>query len=108
MINQPSTNGSNGRSAGGKFAKGNPGGPGNPHARHAAKLRSALFRSVKPTDLREVVKKLLEQAKAGEIASIKELLQRVLGPPEAVDLIERLSALEAQITQLIENKEGAG
>lgn len=38
------------------------------------------------------------------MASIKELLQRVLGPPEAVDLMERLDASEAKIEQLTDNK----
>jgi hypothetical protein len=35
------------------------------------------------------------------VASIKELLQRLLGPPESV---ERLDALESKIEQLTENK----
>jgi hypothetical protein len=54
--------------------------------------------------VRAVVTSLLKQAKAGDVPSIKELLQRLLGPPEAVDLLERLDALEAKIEQLAENK----
>jgi hypothetical protein len=38
------------------------------------------------------------------VASIRELLQRLFGPPEAVDLMERLDALEEKIGQLHENK----
>ena len=103
MSDAPSTNGANGRGAAGRFAKGNAGGPGSPHACYVAKLCAALFRSVKSSDLRDVVAILLRQAKAGDVASIKELLQRLLGPPEAVDLMERLDALETTIKQLAEN-----
>ena|SRR5687767_5777799 len=102
MINSPSTNGPNGRGMGGRFAKGNAGGPGNPHAKRVAQLRSALFRSVKPADLREVIAALLAQAKAGDVASIKELLQRLLGPPVELDLQERLDILERMIAELQE------
>ena len=95
-------NGSNGRTQTGKFAKGNPGGPGNPHASKVARLRSALLKSVSAADLRDVMAKLVENAKAGDVASIKELLQRLLGPPESVDLMARLEALEQRITALAE------
>ena len=104
MNDQPSTNGGNGRGPAGRFSRGNAGGPGNPHARCVARLRSALLRSVKPADLRDVLATLLTQAKAGDVASIKELLQRVLGPPESADLLERIDALEAKISQLGENR----
>jgi hypothetical protein len=104
MIETPSTNGANGRGPGGRFAKGNAGGPGNPHAKRVARLRSALFKTVSAADLRAVITVLLAQAKAGDVASIKELLQRLLGPPEAVDLLERLDLLETQIAQLAESK----
>ena len=82
----PSPNGGNGRATNGRFAPGNSGGPGNPFSKRVAQLRSALFKSVSPEDLRDVLAALLKQAKAGDVASVKELLQRLLGPPEAVDL----------------------
>ncbi|MEO6434673.1 MAG: hypothetical protein ABIP55_02780 [Tepidisphaeraceae bacterium] len=104
MSNTPSTNGTNGREAGGRFARGNAGGPGNPHAQRIARLRSALFKAVSPADLRDVLAALLKQAKAGDVASIRELLQRLLGPPESVDLMARLDALEATINQLAERR----
>ena len=104
MSGPPSPNGANGRATGGRFAQGNSGGPGNPYSLRVAKLRSALFKAVSPADLREVLAALLTQAKGGDVASIKELLQRLLGPPESVDLIGRLDALEAKIEQLTENK----
>jgi hypothetical protein len=95
----PSTNGSNGRTTAGRFAKGNLGGPGNPHARRAARLRSALFKAVTPDDLRDVIHALLTAAKGGDVSAAKELMQRLLGPPEAIDLLERMEALEAKIEQ---------
>jgi hypothetical protein len=105
MSDPPSTTASNGRVATGKFGPGNRCAKGNPFAKRVARLRSALFKAVTPADLNDVVASLLKQAKAGDVASIKELLQRLLGPPEAVDLVERLDALEEKIGQLHENKE---
>jgi hypothetical protein len=63
-----------------------------------------LFKSVKPTDLRQVIAALLAQAKAGDVTSIRELLQRLLGPPEAADLAARMDALEQKIEQLAESR----
>ena len=104
MSDQPSPTASNGRGANGKFGPGNRYAKGNPFAKRVARLRAALFKAVTPADLRDVLASLLKQAKAGDVASIKELLQRLLGPPEAVDLMERLDALEEKIGQLHENK----
>ena len=80
MSASPSTNGSNGRGSGGRFAKGNAGGPGNPHARKVAQLRSTLLRAISSGDLRAVVKKLLDQAKAGDVQAAKLVIERCLGP----------------------------
>ena len=43
---------------------------------------------------------LLTQAKSGDVASIRELLQRLLGPPVELDFAERLNALELAIAEL--------
>ncbi len=94
MSTAPSPNGSNGRGAGGRFAKGNVGGPGNPHAQKVAQLRSALLRAVSSGDLRAVVKKLVEMAKAGDVQAAKLVIERCLGPALPADIIERLEALE--------------
>ena len=99
-MSEPSANGENGRTPGGRFAKGNAGGPGNPYAKRVARLRSALFGAVKTSDVREVVTALLAQAKSGDVAATKELLQRLLGPPVELDLVERLEALERTIAEL--------
>lgn len=100
MSDETPQNESKDRDGKGRFAKGCKGGPGNPHAQHVARLRAELFRAVKPADLRQVVEALLRQAKTGDVQSIKELLQRLLGPPVEFDLLERLEALEAKIAQV--------
>lgn len=89
-----------GRGPGGRFARGNKGGPGNPHAQHVAKLRSALFEAVTPEDIRDVISALVTQARAGDVASIKELLQRLLGPPVDIDILDRIEGLEQMIGNL--------
>ena len=95
MTHPPSPNGANGRDRGGRFAKGNPGGPGNPHGRVAAALRAAMLGAVSPEDMREIVHKLVELAKGGNITAAKEILDRCLGRPVEADLLEQLDALEA-------------
>ena len=81
MVSSPSPNGSNGRDARGRFVGGNAGGPGNPHAKKVAKLRSAMLSAVTQKDFREVVKALIQRAKAGDVAAIRELLDRCIGKP---------------------------
>jgi hypothetical protein len=91
MIVQPSTNGSNGGSnhdARGHFAKGNRGGPGNPFAARVGKLRSALLSAIKPSDLQAIVAKLVEQAKSGDVAAAKLILDRAVGKvPSSIELV---------------------
>jgi hypothetical protein len=69
----------NGRTARGRFAKGNPGGPGNPHSRRVAVLREALMRSVTEDDIYVVAQALVSRAKDGEVPAVRELFDRVLG-----------------------------
>ena len=64
-----------------------------------------MFSAVKPDDLREVIAALLSRAKAGDVQAAKELLQRLLGPPVELDLLERLAALEQR---LVEQQEKGG
>jgi hypothetical protein len=93
--------------AGGRFGPGNRCGRGNPHARRVGRLRSELLRAVEPRDLRDVVAALLSRAKAGEIAAIKELLQRLLGPPVELDLLQRIEDLEGWLPE-VAGKEAGG
>lgn len=95
---RPSTNGDNGgRTARGTFAKGNAGGPGNPHAKRVARLRSALMRAVTPDDIKGIVRKLIDMARAGDVAAAREVLQRVLGPPVPLSFEERLARIESAL-----------
>jgi hypothetical protein len=77
----------NGTNRGRPFAKGNPGGPGNPFARQINALRAQLYAAVTEQDMAEVVQALLAGAKAGKLAYIRELLDRLIGkPPQAIQL----------------------
>ncbi len=96
----PTAPSGNGRDASGRFAKGNPGGPGNPHAQKVARLRSALLNAVTEEDIRLIVAKLVEQAKAGDLHAAKEVLLRTLGKPVEADLIERMERLEERLAAL--------
>ena len=95
---EPSPNGSiGGRDTGGRFAKGNSGGPGNPHARKVGQLRSAMLRAVSSKDMQAIVKKLVDEAKGGDVRAAKEVIDRCIGKPTEADLLERIDRLEALI-----------
>ncbi len=82
----PSANGADGRDRRGRFAKGNKGGPGNPFARRVARLRTLLLEVVTEDDLRGVLAKLVERARAGDLAAVRLLLHYLIGRPvDAVD-----------------------
>lgn len=93
----PNPDGPNGRGARGRFGPGNQAAKGrpNPHAKRVSELRSAFLEAVTPDDIREVVAALKAQALEGNVQAARVLLDRVLGPPEAVDVAERLSEVEA-------------
>jgi len=83
-----------GRSSRGRFTKGNSGGPGNPYAKKVAGLRSALLSAVTQEDMKAIARVLVEQAKSGDIAAVRELLMRVLGRPLEADILDRLDRLD--------------
>jgi hypothetical protein len=90
-------NGRNGRDASGRFAKGNPGGPGPAFPRRVAELRAAILDAVTPADVIDVIRALVKAAKSGDVAAAKVFLDRVLGTPLAVDVLERIEELEDQL-----------
>ncbi|MDH3583870.1 MAG: hypothetical protein OER86_06615 [Phycisphaerae bacterium] len=94
-MKQPSPNGSNGKDAKGRFAKGNAGGPGNPHAKQVGQLRSAMLNAVSEEDIARIIATLVDLAKGGDVQAAKLVLERTLGRPTEADLIERLEQLEA-------------
>jgi hypothetical protein len=85
----PSTNGFGGagpqpsadRDADGRFAKGNPGGPGNPYARQVAALRREALAAVTPDDIHAIIAKMIELARAGDVAAAKLVLGYAVGRP---------------------------
>ena len=100
MEHAPSPTADNGRGPGGRFAPGNKLAKGNPFAKQTQQLRVALYEAVTAKDLKAIVKSLIEQAKKGNVPAAKEVLERVLGKPEAADFVERLEQLEEHIEQL--------
>lgn len=77
---EPSLNG-DGRDDGGKFSGGNKGGPGNPLAKQVNMLRAQLLKAVTVEDIKAIGERLVDNAKAGDIQSIKELFDRLFGKP---------------------------
>ena len=57
-----------------------------------------------PQDLNDVAAALLRKAKDGDVTAARELLQRLLGPPVELDLIERLEAMERRLADVQEAK----
>ena len=99
MTSPPSTTDSNGRDSSGRFSAGNSAARGNPHARKVAELRSALLAAVSTDELAAMVRSLVDAAKSGDVQAAKVLFDRVLGPAVALDVMERLDALEARLTE---------
>ena len=83
----------------GRFVGGNKLGKGNPLAGRAAKIRAELLRVVSPAAARRLAKKLLERAQSGDLAAIRELLDRTVGKPVSADVEDRLDALESLLTE---------
>ncbi len=100
----PSPNGSNGqRDANGRFAVGNKGGPGNPFAKQIAHVRALICEAVSEDDLREIIATMIRRAKEGDLASARELLDRLSGKP-TVPMDEDRLALEERKLDLMEEK----
>jgi hypothetical protein len=75
----------NGRRQDGRFGPGNSFGRGNPTAKHAQRLRQLFVTAVTEDDIKAIVVKLVELAKAGDIQAANLLLTRALGKPSTAD-----------------------
>jgi hypothetical protein len=75
----PSTHGRNGQDRKGRFTRGNRLGRGNPLAGRAAKIRAMLLKASTPEDVKVIAQRLIEGAKAGDLAFIREWLDRTIG-----------------------------
>lgn len=72
----------NGRNGKGQFGEGNQCATGTHNVKAtqiSRELKKALLEAVSPEDITEIVQKLVEQAKGGEIAAIREVFDRCLG-----------------------------
>jgi hypothetical protein len=78
----------------GRFLPGNSAGVGNPLSRRANEFRVKLYGTCSPEDLGEVVSGLIAAAKDREPWAVKLLLDRLLGPPIALDVATRIERLE--------------
>jgi hypothetical protein len=87
-----------GRGPNGRFLPGNKLAKGNPLARRVQVLRSAALGAVTPRDLAGVIRKLVRLALDGDVAAAREVLQRCLGPADAIDLAERIDKLESVLS----------
>jgi hypothetical protein len=56
-----------------------------------------MLEAVTPNDIRAIVGALLTEARNGNARAAGLLLDRLLGPPMAVDIIERIEHLEAAL-----------
>lgn len=95
----PSTHGSGGQDHRGRFSPGNKLGRGNPLAGRAAKIRSVLLSALTEDDAGEIARRLIQQAKGGDLASIRELFDRTIGKAGQQELLERLERLEAAVAK---------
>jgi molecular chaperone DnaK (HSP70) len=85
---QSATNGAAGRDAKGQFAPGNRLGRGNPHAQRIAEYRAAIQGAVSAGDLKRIIAKLKSLALTGDMAAIKELLDRTIGKSNTIPASE--------------------
>jgi hypothetical protein len=86
-----------GRSAGGKFAAGNPGGPGRPRRAAERDYLLALTEAVSVDDWRAVVAKALDQAKAGDKSARQWLSDYLIGESDPEGLQTRIEELEQRL-----------
>ena len=93
----PSTlgpDGQRGRDSRGRFQPGNKLGRGNPLAGRAAKIRAILLEAMSEERATALAEKLIDMALSGDLASIRELLDRTVGKASPSELLERVERLE--------------
>ena len=62
------------------------------HKTKVMKLRQVLYKSVTAKDMRIICKKLIENAKEGDLPSIRELLDRLFGKPTQEIISQNINA----------------
>ena len=76
------------RDTAGRFALGTSPGPGNPHFRALSTWRAALADKVTRQDIEHVISVLVKEARKGERWAVTELLDRCLGRPVKLTILE--------------------
>jgi hypothetical protein len=77
----------NGRDTSGRFVAGNKCSTGHAYHTRIHNLRRAIIAASTPKDIMEIVQKLAELAKAGDVAAAKVYLDYVVGrPPRMIEL----------------------
>jgi hypothetical protein len=99
MSELPSTHGADGRAGNGRFASGNQFGGGNPLAGRAAKIRAVLLERLTPETAGRIADRLIAMAERGDLAAIKELLDRTAGRVISSEVGERLDAIEETLRE---------
>ena len=83
----------------GQFVRGNRAGRGNPLARQAGRLRLALYRACAIDELADVIRNNREGEGRRTVAAARVLLERLLGPPVALDVATRIERLEVLLQE---------
>ena len=86
---KPAKAGAGGRANSGRFQKGTSGNPegGNSATKHNKALKAAFDKAITEDDIKAVVAKMIKQARNGDAAARKEMLDRLWGrPAQAVEI----------------------
>lgn len=80
----------------GRFVAGNKAAVGRraKHAEHVGKLRTAMLAAMTPNAVLTIMATLEAEAERGNLVAIKEYLDRAVGKPLPLDVVERLEQLE--------------
>lgn len=104
MTADPSSKGPDERDAQGRFVKGAyRGGPGNPQAAQVQRYRRAIWAAVSEEDVQQVILAMVKEAKAGDVAAAKVVLERVAGQPpkDAEDAADDMLSLAQFLRQFL-------
>jgi hypothetical protein len=85
----------------GKFLHGNQGGQGGPYHRRMKEVRIGILQATSAEKARQLMNKLHEIALEGDVKAATLWLQYAAGPPQAVDVFEKIESLEKRITELV-------
>ena len=96
----PSPLGTNGRENNGRFSPGNHLGCGNPLAGRASKIRAVLLEQLSKDKMVKIADRLIRMAERGNLASIRELLDRTMGKAVSFDVLETMVEFDERINKI--------